>query len=202
MTESRTQSFQHEYASADPLPKNPFPSGRRCRESGIIRTSWLSIRPQPSILNWEKPGLHHGTRSACCRGLSGKMERTHHLLPVRHPREKDWESASKTATRRSLSASKMICAWTWAGTGGGRAIPLIRAGWNTEILSTNGDFLFAEVSPTGGRYTCVNMTKILYGNTVLHEAKEALFGLAFDASPDTAGIGKLRYWRESFSLKI
>ncbi|MBU1475493.1 MAG: hypothetical protein KJ768_11595 [Acidobacteria bacterium] len=68
-------------------------------------------------------------------------------------------------------------------------------------FTTNGDFLFAEVNAAGGRYTCVNMTKILYRDTVLHAAKEALFGLAFDASPDTGGIGKLRYWRDTFSLK-
>jgi hypothetical protein len=62
-------------------------------------------------------------------------------------------------------------------------------------IETDGDLVFA--AEDGGRlsYTIVNTTKALRDGTTLFEAKESLFGLAFDASPDQAGIGKLRYWR-------
>jgi hypothetical protein len=62
-------------------------------------------------------------------------------------------------------------------------------------IETNGDLVFA--AEAGGRlsYTVVNLTKALYEGAALFEARESLYGLAFDASPDQAGIGKLRYWR-------
>jgi hypothetical protein len=64
-------------------------------------------------------------------------------------------------------------------------------------FETNGDFLFASLK--GGKldYTIVNLTRALYKEQVLVDVKEGFFGLAFDASPDQAGKGKLRYWRDS-----
>ncbi len=70
-------------------------------------------------------------------------------------------------------------------------------------LETNGDFLVARETGGGGdpaetklAYTIVNLTKAVYGDQVLFEAKPSLFGLAFDGSPDGPGVGKLRYWRD------
>jgi hypothetical protein len=75
-------------------------------------------------------------------------------------------------------------------------------------FETNGDFLFASENKTKGRaaaarlsYTIVNLTKAMYRSQVLFEAKPSLFGLAFDASPDGPGIGKLRYWRDEVEIK-
>jgi hypothetical protein len=68
-------------------------------------------------------------------------------------------------------------------------------------IETNGDFVFAAEDGNRLRYTIVNLTKALFKGTPLIEAKESLYGLAFDASPDQAGIGKLRYWRDEAVLK-
>lgn len=75
-------------------------------------------------------------------------------------------------------------------------------------LETNGDFLFASTTKIKGRpdaarlaYTIVNLSKALYGSQVLFEAKPSVFGLAFDGSPDSPGVGKLRYWRDEVEIK-
>ena len=75
-------------------------------------------------------------------------------------------------------------------------------------FETNGDFLFASEAKSEGKaasaklsYTIVNLTKARYRDQVLFEAKPSLFGLAFDASADGPGIGKLRYWRDEVEIK-
>jgi hypothetical protein len=75
-------------------------------------------------------------------------------------------------------------------------------------LSTDGDLVVAAMptasgKPSGGRlsYTIVNLTKAVYHDQVLVEAKPSYFGLAFDGSPDGPGIGKLRYWRDEIKIK-
>jgi len=68
-------------------------------------------------------------------------------------------------------------------------------------IETNGDFVFASLRGAKLNYTIVNLTKALYKDKILIEAKPSLFGLAFDASPDQAGIGKLRYWRDEVALE-
>ena len=67
-------------------------------------------------------------------------------------------------------------------------------------FETNGDFLFASL--TGGRldYTIVNLTKAFFKGKTLVDVMEGFFGLAFDASPDQSGKGKLRYWRDSVEV--
>jgi hypothetical protein len=62
-------------------------------------------------------------------------------------------------------------------------------------FETDGDLVFGATSGNVLAYAIVNLTKAVYRKTVLVEAKPSLFGLAFDAEPDRAGIGKLRYWR-------
>lgn len=68
-------------------------------------------------------------------------------------------------------------------------------------FETNGDFVFASLSEAKLNYTIVNLTKALFKGKVLVEAKSSFFGLAFDGSPDKAGIGKLRYWRDEINIK-
>ncbi len=68
-------------------------------------------------------------------------------------------------------------------------------------FETDGDFLFASLKAGTLAYTIVNLTKASFEGRTLVEAKPSTFGLAFDASPDQAGIGKLRYWREKKALK-
>ncbi len=75
-------------------------------------------------------------------------------------------------------------------------------------LETDGDFLFASVSNIKERpeasmlsYTIVNLTKAVCGSRVLFEAKPSVFGLAFDGSPDSPGVSKVRYWRDEVEIK-
>jgi len=75
-------------------------------------------------------------------------------------------------------------------------------------FATDGDLLVASVPAVGKgpsegvlSYTIVNLTKAVYRDRVLIEAKPSQFGLAFNGSPDGPGIGKLRYWRDEPEIK-
>ncbi|MBA7642436.1 hypothetical protein ES703_50129 [subsurface metagenome] len=72
---------------------------------------------------------------------------------------------------------------------------------NYGDIETNGDFVFASLQGTTLDYTIVNLTKAMYKGKVLIEAKSGFFGLAFDGSPETTGVGKLRYWRDKVELR-
>ena len=67
-------------------------------------------------------------------------------------------------------------------------------------FETNGDFLFASIENEMLAYTIVNLTKAFFKGKTLFEAKSSFYGLAFDASPDKGGLGKLRYWRDEIRL--
>jgi len=67
-------------------------------------------------------------------------------------------------------------------------------------LETNGDFFFLAREGNKLAYTIVNLTRAVFDDTVLFQAKPSFFGLAFDNSPDTKGIGKARYWRDVMVL--
>jgi len=73
-----------------------------------------------------------------------------------------------------------------------------RIGFND--FETNGDFLFAGIKNSKISYTVVNLTKIFFKDKPLFEAKPSFYGLAFDASPDKGGLGKLRYWRDEVDI--
>ncbi len=75
-------------------------------------------------------------------------------------------------------------------------------------FDTDGDFLFAALreGTAGGDkarldYTIVNLTKALFRGRPLVEVKPAVFGLAYDGSPDGPGFGKLRYWRDGVPVE-
>ena len=67
-------------------------------------------------------------------------------------------------------------------------------------IETNGDFVFARKKGSRLNYTIVNFTKAFYKGDPLYEAKSGYFGLAFDGSPDTQGVGKVRYRRDQVIL--
>ncbi|MDZ7373799.1 MAG: hypothetical protein ONB23_07485 [candidate division KSB1 bacterium] len=58
----------------------------------------------------------------------------------------------------------------------------------------DGDLLYAETTPETLRYTAVNVTAVKYGSETLFQQKPSRYGLAFDGSPDSSGVGKVRYW--------
>lgn len=68
-------------------------------------------------------------------------------------------------------------------------------------FETNGDFLFAVAGDGAVSYTIVNLTAAFFKGRPLVEARESLYGLAFDGSPDRAGVGKLRYWRDKTAAR-
>jgi hypothetical protein len=67
-------------------------------------------------------------------------------------------------------------------------------------FETNGDFLFASQKDSKISYTIVNLTKAYFKDKPIFEAKPSFYGLAFDASPYTGGLGKLRYWKDEFTI--
>jgi hypothetical protein len=69
-----------------------------------------------------------------------------------------------------------------------------------DDFETNGDFLFASIKDSKLSYTIVNLTKAFFRDKSLFEAKSSYYGLAFDASPDKGGLGKLRYWRDEVDI--
>jgi hypothetical protein len=67
-------------------------------------------------------------------------------------------------------------------------------------FETNGDFLFGSFEGSKLAYTIVNLTKAFFKERPLFEAKSSFYGLAFDASPYSGGLGKLRYWRDEVNI--
>lgn len=64
-------------------------------------------------------------------------------------------------------------------------------------METNGDLVFYSLEENTLSYTIVNLTRAVFRNRILVDAKPSFFGLAFDGSPpDRKGVGKLRYWRD------
>ena len=68
-------------------------------------------------------------------------------------------------------------------------------------FETNGDFFFAAKHGKTLSFTAVNLTKAMWGNQVLFAQSSNQFGLAFDGSPDTAGVAKVRYWRDTARIE-
>jgi hypothetical protein len=71
---------------------------------------------------------------------------------------------------------------------------------NFGDFETNGDLLFASAKGSRLSYTIVNLTKAFFKGEPLFQAKSSYYGLAFDASPDRGGLGKLRYWHDEVDI--
>ena len=68
-------------------------------------------------------------------------------------------------------------------------------------FESNGDFFFTQRTGDRLAFTVVNLTRAVYGDQVLFDQPPSFFGLAYDGSPDAAGTGKARYWRDEVALK-
>ncbi len=68
-------------------------------------------------------------------------------------------------------------------------------------METNGDFFYARKTKKELAFTVVNLTKAIYNGQELYSQQSGYFGLSFDASPDTEGYGKARYWRDVVKVK-
>ncbi|MGE5357481.1 MAG: hypothetical protein ACM3NQ_00575 [Bacteroidales bacterium] len=67
-------------------------------------------------------------------------------------------------------------------------------------VETDGDFVFTEVAQGQLSYTIVNMTKALWAGRTIFENGQSFHGLPFDASDQTGGTDKVRYWRDSIKV--
>lgn len=67
-------------------------------------------------------------------------------------------------------------------------------------LETDGDLVFASEAKGELSYTIVNMTRAQRGEQVLFQNGQSFHGLPFDASTDTSGVDKVRYWRDTVKI--
>jgi len=68
-------------------------------------------------------------------------------------------------------------------------------------FETDASYLFARVKGDEVSYAAATMTKILYRNQTLMEAKASTFGLQLDGAPARAGYAKWRFWEDIVKIK-
>jgi len=67
-------------------------------------------------------------------------------------------------------------------------------------VTTDGDLLFFSEERNQLTYSIVNMTRAQYGERVLFQNGMSFHGLPFDASTDTSGVDKVRYFRDTVTI--
>ncbi|MDQ3013426.1 MAG: hypothetical protein M3X11_22300, partial [Acidobacteriota bacterium] len=68
-------------------------------------------------------------------------------------------------------------------------------------FETDASYLFARVKGNEVSYSAATMTKVLYRNQTLMEAKANTFGLQLDGAAARAGVGKWRFWEDRVTVK-
>ena len=68
-------------------------------------------------------------------------------------------------------------------------------------VETDGDLLFTSEDKGELSYAIVNMTRAQRGGQVLFQQGPSFHGLPFDASNDTSGVDKVRYWRDKVRIE-
>ncbi len=67
-------------------------------------------------------------------------------------------------------------------------------------MTTDGDLIFLSEERDQLTYSIVNMTRAQYGDRVLFQNGTGFHGLPFDASTDTSGVDKVRYFRDTVTI--
>jgi hypothetical protein len=67
-------------------------------------------------------------------------------------------------------------------------------------LETDGDLAFTVQEKDELSYTIVNMTRAQWAGRQIFQNGQSYHGLPFDASEDTSGIDKVRYWRDRVKI--
>jgi len=67
-------------------------------------------------------------------------------------------------------------------------------------VQTDGDLVFLSEERDQLTYSIVNMTRAQRGEQVLFQNGMSFHGLPFDASTDTSGVDKVRYWRDTVTI--
>jgi hypothetical protein len=68
-------------------------------------------------------------------------------------------------------------------------------------FETDASYLFAKIKGGEVSYSAATMTKVLYRDQVLLEAKANTFGLQLDGAPARIGFPKWRFWEDVIKLK-
>ncbi len=67
-------------------------------------------------------------------------------------------------------------------------------------VTTDGDLVFFSEERNQLTYSIVNMTRAQYGDRALFQNGMSFHGLPFDASTDTGGVDKVRYFRDTVTI--
>ena len=67
-------------------------------------------------------------------------------------------------------------------------------------FETDGDLFFTTEQNGTLDYTVVNMTRAQWGGRQIFQVEPSFHGLAFDGSPESSGLSKVRYWRSTVKL--
>jgi hypothetical protein len=70
-----------------------------------------------------------------------------------------------------------------------------------DDFETDGSNVFAVIRGNKIDYCITNAVKGLYKGRTLFEQPTVNFGLAFDGSQEAPGVGKVRYWLDTFEIK-
>ncbi len=68
-------------------------------------------------------------------------------------------------------------------------------------FETDASYLFARVKANEVSYSAATMTKIMFRNQTLLEAKPNSFGLQLDGAPARTGLAKWRFWEDSARIR-
>jgi len=68
-------------------------------------------------------------------------------------------------------------------------------------FETDASYLFAKIKGKDISYSAATMTKILYQDQTLMEAKPNTFGLQLDGAPARTGLAKWRFWEDNVRVK-
>jgi hypothetical protein len=68
-------------------------------------------------------------------------------------------------------------------------------------LQTDGDLVFTSEAKGELSYAIVNMTRAEWGGQAIFQNGQSFHGLPFDASTDTSGVDKVRYWRDTVRIR-
>ncbi|NOT61704.1 MAG: hypothetical protein HOP19_15930 [Acidobacteria bacterium] len=68
-------------------------------------------------------------------------------------------------------------------------------------FETDASYLFATRNGNQLRYGAATMTKIMFGQQLLMEARSSTFGLQLDGTGSRAGFSKWRFWEEEITVR-
>ena len=68
-------------------------------------------------------------------------------------------------------------------------------------FETDASYLFAKIRGNDISYSAATMSKIIFRNQTLLEARPSTFGLQLDGAPARAGLAKWRFWEDSAKIQ-